>query len=102
LNQEPAMGRQYLQLAQRLGNLEPQYQIWAAWSVVQAGYPEDAEPMVARMLDEIRLGRLPRALEGTLHLLSGEIHQARRSPADLKKAVEEYGRAFTQGQDSTP
>ncbi len=102
LNQEPAMGRQYLQLAQRLGNLESQYQIWAAWSVVQAGYPEDAEPMVARMLDEIRLGRLPKALEGTLHLLKGEIHQARRSPAELKKAIEEYGLAFANGQDSTP
>ncbi len=56
LNQEPAMGRQYLQLAQRLGNLEPQYQIWAAWSVVQAGYPEDAEPIVARMLQVDRSG----------------------------------------------
>ena len=102
LNQEPAMGRQYLQLAQRLGNLEPQYQIWTAWSVVQAGYPEDAEPMVARMLEEINAGRLPRGLEGTLHLLNGEIHQARRSPTDLKKAVEEYSRAFGDGQDATP
>ena len=102
LNQEPAMGRQYLQLAQRLGNLEPQYQIWAAWAVVQAGYPEDAEPMVARMIEDVRAGRLPKTLEGTLHLLSGEIHQARKSPTDLKKAVEEYGRAFGDGQDVTP
>jgi cellulose synthase operon protein C len=102
LNQEPAMGRQYLQLAQRLGNLESQYQIWAAWSVVQAGYPEDAEPIVARMLEEVRLGRLPKILEGTLHLLKGEIHQARRSPTDLRKAIEEYSLAFTNGQDSTP
>ena len=102
LNSEPAMGRQYLQLAQRIGNLEPQYLIWAAWSVVQAGYPEDAEPIVARMIEDIKQGRLPRSLEGTLHLLSGEIHQARRSPTDLRKAVEEYGRAFANGQDATP
>lgn len=102
LNQEPAMGRQYLQRAQRLGNLEPQYQIWTAWAVVQAGYPEDAEPMVTRLIEEVKLGRLPKNLQGTLHLLSGEIHQARRSPSDLKKAVEEYGRAFGQGQDATP
>ncbi|WP_435005952.1 tetratricopeptide repeat protein [Tundrisphaera lichenicola] len=102
LNQEPTMGRQYLQLAQRLGNLEPQYQIWTAWAVVQAGYPEDAEPIVARMLQEIEQGRLPRDLEGTLHLLSGEIHQARKTPSDLKKAVEEYTRAFANGQDATP
>ena len=102
LNQEPAMGRQYLQQAQRLGNLEPQYQVWAAWSVVQAGYPEDAEPIVARMIEDVRLGRLPKSMEGTLHLLNGEIHQARKSPTDLKKAVEEYGRAFGDGQDATP
>ncbi len=103
LNQEPAMGRQYLQLAQRLGNLEPQYQIWAAWAVVQAGYPEDAEPMVNRMLEEVRLGRLPKTLDGTLHLLSGEIHQDPSiAEEDLKKAVEVGGRAFAQGQDATP
>jgi cellulose synthase operon protein C len=102
LNQEPAMGRQYLQLAQRLGNLEAQYQIWTAWSVVQAGYPEDAEPIVARMIEDVRLGRLPKAMEGTLHLLNGEIHQARKSPTDLKKAVAEYRQAFGEGQDATP
>ena len=102
LNQEPAMGRQYLQLAQRLGNLEPQYQIWAAWSVVQAGYPEDAEPIVAAMLQAIEQGRLPRSFEGTLHLLQGEIYQSRKSPKDLKKAIEEYTRAFANGQDATP
>ncbi len=102
LNQEPSMGRQYLQRAQRLGTLEPQYQIWTAWSVVQAGYPEDAEPIVARMLQAVQEGRLPRSYEGTLHLLKGEIFQARKSPADLKKAVEEYTRAFANGEDATP
>ncbi len=102
LNEEPAMGRQFLQQALRLGNLEPQYQIWAAWSVVQAGYPEDAEPIVARMLQGVQEGKFPRTLEGTLHLLNGEIHQARKLPADLKKAIEEYGRAFANGQDPTP
>ena len=102
LNQEPSMGRQYLQLAQRLGNLEPQYLIWAAWSVVQAGYPEDAEPIVARLLQAVEQGRLPRSFEGTLHLLRGEIYQTRKSPSDLKKAVEEYKLAFRNGQDATP
>ena len=102
LNQEPSMGRQYLQLAQRLGGLEPQYQIWTAWAVVQAGYPEDAEPIVTRMLEGINQGRLPRSFESTLHLLSGEIHQARKSPGDLNKAIEEYSKAFANGQDATP
>jgi len=102
LNQEPSMGRQYLQLAQRIGGLEPQYQIWTAWSVVQAGYPEEAEPIVARMLEAVQQGRLPKSFEGTLHLLNGEIFQARKSPADLKKAIEEYGKAFANGQDVTP
>ncbi len=102
LNQEPSMGRQYLQKAQRLGDLEPQYQIWAAWAVVQAGYPEDAEPIVARMLKAIEQGRLPRSFEGTLHLLNGEIHQSRRSPSDLMKAVDEYKKAFANGENATP
>ena len=102
LNNEPSMGRQYLQFAQRLGNLQPQYQIWAAWSVVQAGYPEDAQPIVDKMLQAIEEGRLPRTLEGTLHLLNGEIHQSRRTPDDLRKAVAEYTKAFGNGQDATP
>ena len=96
------MGRQYLQLAQRLGNLEPQYQIWAAWSVVQAGYPEDAEPIVARCSRRSSRAACPARLEGTLHLLSGEIHQARRSPADLRRRSRSTSRAFANGQDATP
>ena len=50
LSQETGLGRQYLQEAMRMGNLEAQYQIWAAWSIVQAGYPEEAEPIVTSLL----------------------------------------------------
>ena len=56
LSQEQGLGRQYLQKAMRLGNLDPQYQIWAAWSMVQAGYPEEAEPIVARLLEQVAAG----------------------------------------------
>ena len=59
LAQEQSLGRQYLQNALRLGNLDPQYQIWAAWSMVQAGYPEEAEPIVDHLLERDRRG--PRA-----------------------------------------
>jgi predicted Zn-dependent protease len=41
-------------------------------------------------------------MEGTLHLLQGELYQARRSPEDLKKAVEEFDRAQAAGQAVTP
>lgn len=95
LSQELNLGRQYLQNAMRLGNAEPQYQVWAAWSVLQAGYPEEAEPVVNHLLSEMAQGRVTRELEGTLHLLSGEVHQARRSPDDLKKALDEYDRSYT-------
>jgi predicted Zn-dependent protease len=98
LSQEPSLGRQYLQNAMRLGKTDPQFQIWAAWSVVQAGYPEEAEPIVNHLMAEVTAGRAPRELEGTLHLLNGEIHQARRSPDDLKAALAEYGRSFA-GED---
>ncbi|HMB02988.1 MAG TPA: tetratricopeptide repeat protein, partial [Isosphaeraceae bacterium] len=101
LAQEPGLGRQYLQNAMRQGNLDSQYQIWAAWSMVQAGYPEEAEPVVEHLQAQVAQGRLSRELEGTLHLLSAEIHQARRSPADLQKALAEYDRALAGGKATT-
>ena len=98
LAKEQSLGRQYLQKAVRQGNLDPQYQIWAAWSMVQAGYPEEAEPIVAHLFQEIGAGRQPRILEGTLHLLNAEIHQARHTPEELKKAVAEYEHSIAAGQ----
>ncbi len=95
LSQEMSLGRQYLQSAMRRGQTEPQYQVWAAWSVVQAGYPEEAEPIVNHLLAEYSQGRVPPELEGTLHLLEGEIHQARRTPADLRKALSEYEHSYS-------
>jgi predicted Zn-dependent protease len=92
LAQDVGLGRQYLQNAMRLGNTEPQYQVWAAWSMVQAGYPEEAEPIVNHLIAEMEQGRVTRELAGTLHLLSGEIHQSRHSPEELKKALAEYDR----------
>lgn len=102
LSQETGLGRQYLQRAMRMGTLEPQYQIWAAWSIVQAGYPEEAEPIVESLQTQVAQGRLPRELEGTLNLLAGEIHQARRSPEDLKRAQEAFARSFDKGETPTP
>lgn len=93
LTNEQNLGRQYLQSAMRLGNAEPQYQIWAAWSMVQAGFPEEAEPIVNFLLGEVSAGRLSRDLEGTLLMLSGEILQARRSPEDLAQALAAYDRS---------
>jgi cellulose synthase operon protein C len=98
LSREPALGRQYLQAAQRLGNLEPRYQVWAAWSMLQAGYPEEAEPIVTRLAEAVEQGRQPRTMEPMLHLLRGEIYQARRTPADLRKARDEYQKAVAAGQ----
>ena len=102
LSQEQGLGRQYLQKAMKLGNLDPQYQIWAAWSIVQAGYPEEAEPIVTALLGQVAQGRLSREMEATLLLLSGEIHQARRTPDDLKKALASYEKAIASGHVPTP
>jgi len=101
LSQDMALGRQYLQNAMRLGNAEPQYQIWAAWSMLQAGYPEEAEPVVNHLLTELEQGRLTHELQGTLHLLSGEIHQAGRSPEDMKKALGEFEKSY-EGKEAPP
>lgn len=95
LSGEQALGRQYLQNAVKLGPTDPQYQVWAAWSMVQAGYAEEAEPIVTHLLAEIAAGRLSPDLQPTLHLLAGEISQARRTPEDLRKALAEYERSYT-------
>jgi tetratricopeptide (TPR) repeat protein len=102
LAQEQNLGRQYLRTALRLGSLDPQYQLWAAWTILQAGYPEEAEPIVQALLQQVEQGQLPHDLEGTLHLLRGELHQARRGPEDLKKALEEFEKALAAGQAAAP
>ncbi len=102
LSQEPNLGRQYLQNAMRLGNTEPQFQIWAAWSIVQAGYAEEAEPIVNNLMNLVAQGQAPRDFEATLHLLNGQIHQARQAtPDDLKKALSEYEKSYA-GKDAPP
>ena len=99
LSNEPALGRQYLQEARRLGgNLEPRYQIWAAWSMSEAGYPEDAEPIVQGLADRFAGGQLPRELEGTICLLAGEVAQARGGKENLARAEDQYRRAYASGQ----
>jgi predicted Zn-dependent protease len=101
LSREPALGRQYLQAARRLGTLEAKYQLWAAWSMIQAGYPEEAERIVERLRAETESADQPRAdLEATLRLLEGEIAQARRQPQDLQKAREDYEKALAAQPDA--
>jgi tetratricopeptide (TPR) repeat protein len=95
---EQNLGRQFLQTALRLGSLDSQYQLWAAWTILQAGYPEEAEPIVNALFGQVATGDAPRELEGSLHLLSGEIHQAKRSPEELNKAVVEYEKALAASQ----
>ncbi|MDX2038678.1 MAG: tetratricopeptide repeat protein [Isosphaeraceae bacterium] len=102
ISREVSLGRQYLQKALRMGNLDIQYLVWAAWSMVQGGYPEDAEPIVAALLADVEAGRRSKDLAGTLHLLKAEIHQARRAPEELKKSIAEYTLAFKHGQPQTP
>jgi Tfp pilus assembly protein PilF len=102
LTGEPALGRQYLLGARGLPNLEPRYQLWCAWAMVQAGYPEEAESDVRSLLSGLADGRTPRELEPSLRLLVGEIHQARHTPDDLRRAREAYQQAIAAGQPTTP
>ena len=102
LSQEPALGRQYLQAALRMGNLEARYQIWAAWSMLQAGYPEEAQPLIDGMLKHVAAGKLPAELAGSLHLLNGQVHQARQGADHLTIAKAEYNAAIKAGQPESP
>ncbi len=87
LNQEQSLGRQYLQSALRMGNLEPQYQFWAAWTILQAGYPEEAEPILETLFRQLAEGTIPPELKGTLHQINGELYQARHGAGDLQSAA---------------
>jgi cellulose synthase operon protein C len=98
LTQEQGLGRQYLQNALRQGNLDPQYQFWAAWSILQAGYPEEAEPIVESLFRQLAQGTIPAELKGTLHQITGELYQARRGPGDLERATQEFDKAAALGQ----
>jgi cellulose synthase operon protein C len=98
---EQNLGRQFLQTALRLGNLDPQYQLWAAWAILQAGYPEEAEPIVAALLHQVASGNAPREMEAGLFLLSGEIHQSRHTPEDMSKAVAYFEKALATGRETS-
>jgi cellulose synthase operon protein C len=101
LSGEQSLGRQFLQTAMRLGSLDAQYQLWAAWTILQAGYPEEAEPIVMSLESEIARGQAPSELSGALHLLRGEIFQAKRTPEDLSRAVAAFDQAIAAGQEAT-
>jgi predicted Zn-dependent protease len=101
LTRETELGRVYLQKAATLGNLEPRYLIWAAWAMVHGGYPEYAEPIVTALLAEVDAGKLGKDMAGVLHLVYAEIHQAKKTPDELAKAIESYQKAFANGQKPT-
>lgn len=90
LNQEQGLGRQYLQNALKMGDLDPQYQFWAAWTILKAGYPEEAAPILDSLYRQLAAGTVPEGMKSALHQLSGELYQARRGPGDLERAAEEF------------
>jgi predicted Zn-dependent protease len=94
LSGETGLGRQYLLAAGRLPNLEARYRIWAVWAMIQAGYPEDAIPVVAGLKAD---PAAMKALGGTLAILDAEIHHALGTPEDLKAARDGYERSLAAG-----
>lgn len=101
LNREPEMGRQALLRAQAMGIPEVRYQVWAAWSQILAGYPEDALPVVNNLLNRAGAEAGVRIFTPTLYLMMGEIHQARNTPESLRKAYEYYATALKLNPDAS-
>jgi predicted Zn-dependent protease len=101
LNREPELGRQALQKAWKLGITEVRYQVWMAWSQVMAGYPEDALPIVTDLMNRSEKEASAAAFRPTLHLLLGEIHQARNTPESLRLAYEQYAKALATSKDAS-
>lgn len=100
LNQEQGLGRQYLQNALRMSALDPQYEFWAAWTMLQAGYPEEAVPIVDSLARQLADGTIPAEMKVVLHQLSGELYQARRGPGDLDRAAQEFEKVAKLGGDA--
>ena len=101
MNREPELGRQALQKAWKLGIPEVRYQVWMAWSQIMAGYPEDAQPIVAELLSHVEADPNVKVFQPTLHLLMGEIYQARNTPESLRLAYDQYAKALGSGKDAT-
>ena len=100
LNQEQSLGRQYLQNALRMSSLDPQYEFWAAWTILQAGYPEEAAPIVDSLGRQLAAGTIPGEMKAVFHQLSGELFQARRGPGDLERAAQEFEKVAKLGDKS--
>ncbi len=100
LNQEQTLGRQYLQNALKMSALDSQYQFWAAWTMLQAGYPEEALPIVESIARQLDQGGVPAEMRGVLHQLAGEVYQARRGPGDLDRAAREFEQVVKAGDRS--
>ena len=79
----------------------PQLELWAAWTVLQAGYPEEAEPIVSSLAQKLAAGTAPRELSAAIHLLSGEVLQSRRTPENLRKAALEFEKSLAAGPESS-
>ncbi|WP_165245965.1 tetratricopeptide repeat protein [Paludisphaera soli] len=100
LNQEQGLGRQYLQNALRMSSLDPQYEFWAAWTILQAGYPEEAAPIIESLSQQLAQGTIPGEMKVVLHQLTGELYQARRGPGDLDLAAQEFEKVAKLGDKS--
>lgn len=99
---ETALGRQHLLEAQRAGPLEARYQVWAAWSLLEAGYPEESTRIVSRLMEVADKEPSVMALAGSLRMLEGEIARSRKSPKDLEVARTAYSGAIVDGDDVPP
>ena len=77
----------------------PQYQLWAAWTILQAGYPEEAEPIVPVAAPAGRAGQPPARPGGDAPPPpAASSTRPAAVPEDLKKAVEEFDKALAAGQ----
>ncbi len=102
LSGEPALGRQYLLEANRMGLGEPRYIIWAAWSLLNAGYPEEAAPITKALRAAVNRGDLDSSLDRTLSLLEAEVAQRGRAPENLEVARATYQNAISDGEEPNP
>ena len=101
LSEDPVLGRQYLLDSLKAGNVEPRYRVWAAWSLLQANYPEEAQRVLGDLLaQQDAADQGPMA--GALRVVQNEIARRTRSSEDLGVVRTAYDAASHNADEADP
>ena len=68
--------------------------------MLQAGYPEEAEPIVTSLFQQVAAGSAPRELSSALYLLRGEISRRGGRRRTSRKPRNDFEKSLAAGPES--